>query len=747
MSHTDSPRTEASKVELLTHAIVGFSMERRRLVFGAVAALTLLAMLGFTRISIDTDPENMLASNHPVRELNRELSDTFGSRQQLVAGVSSTSGEPLPDPVIESIVPLAAEVEQLDGVQSVVSLASIPGAEDLSASELRAAAEANPLLADAVVNDSGELAAIFVTIEEKDDALGVSDGLETLIATDELLADLDLEIAGMPLAQETFGEQMFLQMALFAPVAALLVAALIWLFFRRGAAVLIAMAIAMVSVTWTMGLLTGTGNTLHIMSSMIPIFLMPIAILDSVHVLSEFADGHNRGGPRERVRWVFDDLARPLAFTTLTTAVGFGTLAFVPIPPVRVFGIFIALGVLAAWLLTITLLPALIVSADRGDAHVTSEQQYRKGARLPMLAVRHRGITLAAFAVVGLAAIPLAAGLAVNDNPVRWFRSDNPIRTATESLNEQLPGTYPADFVVRAASPDALVASETTSALTELRQVWDQTGVVGKSIAYSDLLGPDEGAEELIAVREQSPLAAALIDEGAETADIRLQLSEGDNATMQEVVTATESHLAANPLPEGVTAEWGGETFLNMAWQDEMVDGMLKGFASTLVLVFALLVILFRSVKWAAIAMSSVLWTIAVVYGGMAVVGKELDMPVVVLSTLVVGIGIDFAIHFVERFRDLSTHLSRRQAIEAFSHEPASALTRNALVIAIGFLPLLFAALVPYIVVGVFLATIIVLSWLATMTALPAMVGTSTTPPAEDPDDVTLERLDVASPA
>ncbi len=61
----------------------------------------------------------------------------------------------------------------------------------------------------------------------------------------------------------------------------------------------------------------------------------------------------------------------------------------------------------------------------------------------------------------------------------------------------------------------------------------------------------------------------------------------------------------------------------------------------------------------------------------------------------------------------------------AFAEEPARALTRNAAVIAVGFLPLLFSSLTPYVIVGLFLATIIVLSWLATMVALPALVGGS----------------------
>ena len=177
------------------------------------------------------------------------------------------------------------------------------------------------------------------------------------------------------------------------------------------------------------------------------------------------------------------------------------------------------------------------------------------------------------------------------------------------------------------------------------------------------------------------------------------------------------------PLPDGVTAEWGGETYLNLVWQDEMVEGMLTGFLVTLAIVLVLLGILFRSVVWALIGIAPVLWTIMIVYGTIGLIGKDYDMPIAVLSTLVLGIGVDFAIHFVERFRELRADLgSSSAAIEAFAEEPARALTRNAAVIAVGFLPLLFSSLTPYVIVGFFLGSIIVLSWLATVVALPALV-------------------------
>ena len=97
------------------------------------------------------------------------------------------------------------------------------------------------------------------------------------------------------------------------------------------------------------------------MSSMIPIFIMPIAVLDSVHILSDFFDRYqDTKSRRETMRHVMGTLFTPMLYTSLTTAVGFLSLALTPIPPVQVFGLFVAFGVMVAWVLTVTFIPAFV---------------------------------------------------------------------------------------------------------------------------------------------------------------------------------------------------------------------------------------------------------------------------------------------------------------------------------------------------------------------------------------------------
>jgi predicted RND superfamily exporter protein len=346
--------------------------------------------------------------------------------------------------------------------------------------------------------------------------------------------------------------------------------------------------------------------------------------------------------------------------------------------------------------------------------------------RIPIGAGRRRVPVLVAAGVLAVLSVPLISTIEVNDNPVNWFRPGQEVRVATERLNDELPGTFGASLLVRADDPDLMLSEETIAAIGALQATWDTDPIVGTSASFVDLIGDAAGPDAevaLAAAADASPLAATLITSEGDRANIRLQLRNGDNQAMQSVLDVTADQLEALPLPDGVTAEWGGETYLNLVWQDEMVEGMLVGFLVTLAIVLVLLAILFRSIVWALVGIAPVLWTITIVYGTIGLIGKDYDMPIAVLSTLVLGIGVDFAIHFVERFRELRADLgSSSAAIEAFAEEPARALTRNAAVIAVGFLPLLFSSLTPYVIVGIFLGSIIVLSWLATVVALPALV-------------------------
>ena len=402
-----------------------------------------------------------------------------------------------------------------------------------------------PTLARRLVTADGTGLTAFIPIEEKDVAAGVAGDIERL--SEELRASGATEyyVAGLPLAEDAFGQDMLVQMAVLAPLSGLLIFALLIALFRRLLLVLIAMAVAMVTVIWTMGLLIGTGFTVHIMSSMIPIFLMPIAILDSVHVLSEVSDRYRpERGKAATIRSVYADLFAPLTFTTITTMVAFASLAIAPIPPVRVFGILVAVGVAIAWLLTMLLIPAA-AALIRGDRLEQADSGAFVFPTRVLTAVVHRIGRFAtgaavpisvAFVLVTIAIAPGLALITVNDNPVRWFRSGSEIRQATNVFAEQFGGAFNASFVLSVSEPADLLEGDTVRAVAGLNEHWGELDGVGSSLSYVDIDPTGTRDPQL----GPAALLPSLITPEFDRANLQLLLRDGDNQAMQRVVDATD---------------------------------------------------------------------------------------------------------------------------------------------------------------------------------------------------------------
>ncbi|MEE9262670.1 MAG: MMPL family transporter, partial [Dehalococcoidia bacterium] len=470
---------------------LGLRWPRAVLLVAAVITVALGALIYLA--DIDTDPENMLPSDDPVRVLNRSMRADFGTRDMLVVGVVDQGGV-VTGEHLSAAARLIDDIGRLDrvvpeGIISFKSAGLVPAGE-LSPEDVDRIANAvdrDPLLAGKVISPDRLALAIYVPLESKDAANGVSSEIKGLLEKNGQPSTAENHLAGLPLAEEAFGRDMFLQMALLAPLAGLLVFLLMFFFFRKLTLVIPAMLVAMLSVIWTMGLLTGTGFTLHIMSSMIPIFLMPIAILDSVHILSEFFDRYPEYQDRRAtLRAVYKELFAPITYTSLTTAVAFASLALAPIPPVQVFGLFVAFGVLAAWLLTMLFIPAFVmVLSEDGIRRSLAGKDQRQvriitgGLRqLGRFATKRTYLIPAAFLLLAVVAVPGLFRITVNDNPVNWFKGGSEIRVATEELNRHFPGTYNASLLLEADEPGMLADPEVAASVAALQALWEDIDVI-----------------------------------------------------------------------------------------------------------------------------------------------------------------------------------------------------------------------------------------------------------------------------
>jgi predicted RND superfamily exporter protein len=853
------------------NTVIQFSLQKPRVVTALMVIFTLLLGSLIVRVHVDTDPENMLSEKEFVRIFHTQTKQEFNLNDVIVLGVvneKNKDGVFNPETLkkIDVLSKFAATLADPDDPErKVVSLDIVaPGNVDNilqdgigqvrfewlmkevpktreEALQIRDYALANPLLNGTMVSEDGRALAIYLPITKKDFAHSVGKQLKKKIA--ELGAGNDqFYITGLPIAEDTFGKEMFIQMAISAPLAMLMIFLLMLFFFRNIKLIIAPMIIAVCTVIATMGALIGTGNTLHIMSSMIPIFIMPIAVVDSVHILSEFFDEYQRRKDRKAtIIHVMSHLFKPMLFTSLTSAVGFASLALTPIPPVQAFGIFVAMGILLAWLLTILFVPAYVMMINEKSLDNFGSSDHIDPATDRSLINRHlrwigktastRPWLIIAFnmAVMAVGVIGILM-IQVNDNPVKWFKKTHDIRIADKVLNSHFGGTYEAYLVLAGNEKDltateagdwlsrdldkvlaesATIREKVINSITEtaatvktsaelsdkLAQAWEKEleqvadnddtsydlwstaldgleqlnnrsqvfkrpdvlryiislqehlaagGDVGKSNTISDVVKkvhqelfagdpkyytiPDtvNGVAQTLISYQNSHKPDDLwhlVNPDYTKANLWLQLRSGDNIDMERVIADVEQYIADNPPPVELKHDWAGLTYINVVWQEKMVTGMLKSFISSFVVVFIMMSLLFRSAVWGLLAMIPLTFTIGFIYGFIGLIGKDYDMPVAVLSSLALGLAVDFAIHFLQRTRMTMARTGDwSAAINDMFEEPARAIFRNIIVISIGFTPLLFAPLVPYQTVGVFLASIMIYSGLATLWMLPALL-------------------------
>jgi len=616
--------------------------------------------------------------------------------------------------------------------------------------QLRRDIAENPFLHEKIASDDGTAVALYVPIQKKDLSYRIATEIKTILDR-ELLSEQTYHLAGLPVAEDTFGHEMFIQMAVVAPLAFMVIMILVFLLFRKIAFLLPVGMTAMFAVIWAMGLLIGTGNTVHIMSSMIPVFLMPIAILDDIHILSEFFDRYKvLGDKRKAVLEGMQPLYRPMFFTSLTSAVGFASLALADIPPVRVFGLFVAFGIMAAWILSITLVPAVIslmrdeklkkiLPKEGGDSASIFDRVLKPIGRLAFSRARTvlvLGVLLLAVGIGGVMQIK------INDNPVKWFKQGHPMRVADTVMNRLFGGTYMAYLAAEGKDPETIKNPEVVSYLDRVQTSLEADPLVGKTSSVADIVKrinlvlhdndkayykvPDsrEAVGQFLFLFQSSGDPNDLdnfVDRQARQANIWIQMKGGDNQQMTQVESELESFIKTNPLPDGIRLHWSGLTYINKVWQDLMVFGMLKAILGSFLVVFILMVIESRSFTLGFLSMIPLSVSILFSYGLIGWVGKDYDMPIAVCSSLSLGLGIDFAIHFLQRFRaNFAESKNLEETNRYMFGEPGRAIARNAIVISLGFLPLIASSLTPYVTVGFFFALLMAFSTISTLFLLPA---------------------------
>ncbi|MDH4227526.1 MAG: MMPL family transporter [Deltaproteobacteria bacterium] len=754
-------------------SLVEFSINRPKTILIIAAVLSVIFLTQFPKIKIDTNPKNMLPPSSDVRVLNDRVDKTFGLYEDMmVLGVVNDLGV-VNTATLQKIKRIISEIEKIEGVASrdVNGFTTITNVEAEDGAllvgpllrdvpETKEGLEAfkkslleNPLFVNRVISADATTTAIYIPLVKGTNGKIVADKLKEIVAKEG--GPEKFYVAGDPVARDTFGAVMFKLMAVFSPIAGVIMLFAVYIMFRSAALSVSLMGAAMISIIWSMGLLIALGFPVHIMSSMAPVFLMAIAT-DGIHIFNEyFYKLRECPDKRTAILETMREVGRPVKYTALATTAAFAVLLFMQIVPVKVFGGLIAFGTVMLRLLSFSFIPAILMLVDDKKLKAAKTTDEGSGftaralASLAGIGARKPLITAIVGAVVVVISIVGVSKLVVNNNMVGWFKKNSEIRVADDVMSKALGGTSLGYVIATAENDGYMYEPEALRYIDGLQRHLEKLPVVGKTGSVVDfvkrinlVLHDNDKAYDVVPADRKTvgqylflfSMSAKpadlenVVDFDYKSANVWVQLKSWDASAMQSVVDALKEYEKQNPSK--LKLEPAGTAYFNLVWNHEVLWDMLMGFIIALIVVFVILALNFRSIKWAIVGYVPLLFTILLIYGVVGFIGKDFDMPISVLSCLSLGMAVDFAIHFISRFKqrltdekaDVSNLTAVKDALLWTAARPGKGIMRNAVLFASAFSVMLFASLTPYVTVGAFIVSMMGLSSLFTIVYVTALV-------------------------
>ncbi|MDO8746658.1 MAG: MMPL family transporter [Thermodesulfovibrionales bacterium] len=764
-------------------SLVEVSVNHPKLVVILSIIITLAFMTQFPKMKTDTNPKHMLPDTSDVRVWNDEVDKTFALYEDMIVLGIVNEKSVLNKETLRKIQRITDEILRIKGVAArdvnsfptITNVTAEKGAlrvaplmievpkTDKEIGYLRKMLFENPLFINRIISKDEKTTAIYVPLEKGANGKEVADKIRDIVKKEK--GDEKYYVAGDPVARDTFGSEMFKLMAVFAPIAGMVMLIVRYLMFRDLFLSVALMMDAMMSIVWSMGMLIALGFPIHIMSSMAPVFLMAIAT-DSIHIFNEFYFRYKE--KRDKKAAIIETMhavGRPVRYTALATAAGFAVLLFMNIVPVKVFGGLVAFGAVMLRVLSFSFIPAMFMfvkesniekAAMDEDIETSGTARFLKG--LAGLGARKpKTVVLAGIALFIIAAFGISKTV-VNNNMVDWFKEKSDIRVADSVMNRALGGTSLGYIVATSQEENFIKTPEAMRYIDGLQRHIEKLSVVGKTTSVVDYVKrinrvlhdddpqydsvPDskDAIGQYLFLFSMSAKPADLdnvIDYQAAKANIWLQLKTWDAQAMRDVIAAVNEYKKANPMPMDLKP--AGTAYFNLVWNEEVLWDMVKGFIIALIVVFVILRFNFHSFRWAFVGYIPLVFTITLIYGVIGFMGKDFDMPISVLSTLSLGMAVDFAIHFISRFKQRLKESSElgvqspeklktlnseliTQSLLWTAARPGKGIMLNAVLFASAFSVMLFAPLTPYITVGAFIVSMMLLSAVMTIIYIPALI-------------------------
>ena len=538
----------------------------------------------------------------------------------------------------------------------------------------------------------------------------------------------------------------------------------LYAFFRRLSWVLLPLACASLNVLLVTGLIGWLNIQLTVISANFVALLIIFSITLAIHVIIRYQEVSVSGTSTDKLGEALRQIAVPCIYMILTSAIAFLSLLVSDIKPVINFGLIMIMGLVCAFIIAFTALPAMIKlikpNVGTGEEKESSEL-LDKACNFVM--ARRRATSLTIFGLLAISIYGMT-NITVENRFIDYFKSDTDIYKGLVAVDEELGGTVPLEVVLQAPPAvedeaslddefgDYLDMEEEDNftqqsywynrhGIAKVRQIHEylealpQVGSVLSIASTEEVFRTVNKGEELedfhLAVVYKivpdyirdaliSPYVSA---EGSQTR-VLARIVDSDNTLVRaDLLKQIDEELNANYVADGESMRLSGITVLYNNVLQSLFRSQILTLGTVFVCILLMLIVLFRNIKLALIGTIPNVFTAFMILGMMGLFGIPLDIMTITIAAITIGVGVDFAIHYIHRFmHEMKTFADYPSAIKIVQTTVGKALYYTSITITLGFIVLVTSNFMPSIYFGLFTSIAMIVSLCATFTIIPLLL-------------------------
>ena len=712
------------------------------------------------KAELDPDMLNYLPADMPSRVSKDNIESIFGGQEMLIVLVKTD--DVLKPATLKRVKKISRQMKRIKGIDKVLSLFELKNLKSQDGSmvvepavkripknaeqieTLRREIIDNDIVYGSVVSEDFSITAVIGMVKT-----GVSDEYivgEVQKLIEEIPGSEETVIGGTPYSRLNMAVNTKKDLGKLLPIGLLIMLILLYFCFKQFRGVFLPFLVVIMSIFVSMGLIPLLGWKITVITIILPVLLVAVANDYGIHMIAKYQEDNTPGNnysKKELAKRMFVSLLKPVIITALTTMVGMLCLMGHILIPAGQLGVLAAAGIVYALAASLLFIPAVVSLLPKAKPVILSENEGNKKPVFErMLMFFGNFISRRPKMVIAIALIFTAvtsAGvffIVVNTDPINYYEKDHPVAYSADLINKNLGGFFVISAMFEGDIKDPRVLEKIDRLehkIADIPEVGNTNSIArvvrqmsrvlnDKGDTYYDKIPDTRNAAaqyfELYSMSGDPEDFEKMVDFTYENAVITARINTSSTPKLSKVTQHVKEMVKDDPDVKYV----GGIAVVFSDLANQVVKGQFISLGVALIAVSLLLMILFRSFTAGIFSIIPIALSMIILFGLMGLLNIELNVATALLSSIMIGVGIDYTIHFLWRFKEeRNTGLKPQEAVNKTLITTGRGIIFNSLSVVIGFSVLLISNFIPVRFFGFLVVVSILACLVGALILMPAL--------------------------